>query len=75
MFEKDEQVFHSSNKYCICGKLFDFGDDKVRDHCNITGKYRGPANWSCINLELTKKVPVIFHNLRGYESFNYRQDR
>ena len=38
MFEKDEQVFQSSNKYCIYDKLFDFGDDKVRDHCNITGK-------------------------------------
>ena len=27
------------------------------------------ARWSCnINLQLTKKVPVISHNLRGYVS-------
>ena len=53
----------------ICEKLFDVGDDKVRDHCHITGKYRGPAHWSCnINLKLSRKIPVIFHNLRGYDS-------
>ena len=53
----------------ICHKLFDVGDDKVRDDCRITGKYRGAAHWSCsINLKLSKKIPVIFHNLRGYGS-------
>ena len=44
-------------------------DQKVRDHCHISGKYRGASHWSCnINLKLSKKVPVIFHNLRGYDS-------
>ena len=45
------------------------GDDKVRDHCHITGKDRGAVHWSCnISLKLTKKIPVIFNNLRGYDS-------
>ena len=67
MSEKDEQRFRSSNKYWICDKLLDVGDNKVKDHRDITGKYRGSAHWSCnIKFKLTKKVPVILHNLRGY---------
>ena len=68
MSEEEEQ-FQSSNTCWICEKLIDDDDEKVRDHCHITGKFRGTAHWSCsINLQLTKKVPVIFHNLRGYDS-------
>ena len=45
------------------------GDNKVRNHCHVTGKYIGSAHCSCnINLSLTKKIPVISHNLRGYDS-------
>ena len=29
--EKDEQIFQSSNKCWICDKLFDIGDNKVRE--------------------------------------------
>ena len=44
----------------------------VRDHCHITGKYRGSAHKYC-NLKLRidpekLKIPVIFHNLQGYDS-------
>ena len=68
MIEEEEQ-FRSSNICWICEKLIDDDDEKVRDHCHVTSKFRGAAHWSCnINLPLTKKVPVIFHNLRGYDS-------
>ena len=44
-------------------------DEKRRDHCHVNGKFRGAAHWSCnINLQLTKKVPVTFQNLRGQDS-------
>ena len=69
MSAEDEEKIQLSNICCICNKLFNVEDDKVRDHCHITGKYRGSAHWSCnINLKLSKKVPAMFHNLRGDDS-------
>ena len=69
MSEEEEHLFQQSNSCWICKKLIDNDEEKVRDHCHVTGKFRGRANWNCnINLQLTKKVPVIFHNLRGYDS-------
>ena len=41
----------------------------MRNHCHVTDRFRGAAHWNCnINFQLTKNVPVIFHNLRGYNS-------
>ena len=69
MSEKEEEQFQSSNICWISEKLIDDNDEKVRDHCHVTGKFRGAHHWSCnINLQLTKGVPVIFRNLRGYDS-------
>ena len=44
----------------------------VRDHCHITGIYRGSAHKNCnLKLQISAekiKITVIFHNLRGYDS-------
>ena len=41
----------------------------MRDHCHVTGKFRGEAHWDCnTNFQLTENVPVIFCNFRGYDS-------
>ena len=69
MSVEDEKRFQSSNKCWMCNKLFAAEDNRVGDHDHITGKYRGSAYWSSdFNLKLTKKVLVIFHNLKGYDS-------
>ena len=66
---EDEHFFQQSSSCWICKKLIDNDDGKVRDHCHVTRKFRGAAHWNCnINLQLTKKVPVTFHNLRGCDS-------
>ena len=66
--EEEEHLLQQSNSCRICKILVDNDEEKVRDHCHITGKFRGPVHWNCNNLKLTKNVPVIFHNLRGYDS-------
>ena len=70
MSEEEEHLFQQSNSCWICETLFDNDDEKVRDHCHVTGKFRGAAHWSFnINLQLTKKSSYIFHHLmRGYDS-------
>ena len=46
-------------------------DDRVRDHCHITGTYRGAAHSACnLNYRITPKswkLPVVIHNLKGYD--------
>ena len=69
MTKEEEHLLQQSNSCWICKKLINNDEDKVRDHCHVTSKFRGAAHKDCnINFQLTKKVPVIFHNLRGYDS-------
>ena len=64
---KEEKEFHKAELCHICKKQLD--DDRVRDHCHFTGQYRGAAHNSC-NLQCRKPMilPVIFHNLQGYDA-------
>ena len=45
--EEEKEQFQSSNTCWNWEKLVDDGDEKVRDHCHVAGKFRGAAHWSC----------------------------
>ena len=65
---KQEQISFDKAETCyICKK--ELLTDKVRDHCHFTGQYRGAVQNSC-NLQCRKPMilPVIFHNLQGYDA-------
>ncbi len=80
MTEADKNSFSKSKKCYACES--EFGTFRVsersgereeitkcRDHCHITGKYRGAACDKC-NLRMIVPffVPILFHNLEGYDS-------
>ena len=70
----EEKKDYDDQKVCyICKKEFDDNDNdkkqqKVRDHCHYTGKYRGAAHNICnLRYKIPKEIPVVFHNGSTYD--------
>jgi hypothetical protein len=64
----DSLKFEKEEKCHFCSKEFTEDDIKVRDHCHITGKFRGAAHLSCnLKVRTSLKIPVFFHNGSGYD--------
>ena len=78
IFGPDElKQFNDATKCWICNEEFDDKVDekgyrkneKVKDHCHYTGRFRGAAHNSCnLKYKKPKFIPVVFHNLSGYDS-------
>ena len=68
MIDEDEEDFKNNNICQFCEK--EILSDKVRDHCHLTGKYRGPSHSKC-NIKVTQKqsnfIPFLFHNFSNYD--------
>ena len=65
MTETDEGHYINTWECWICQQTI--CNDKVRDHCHITGKFRGVAHKKCnLLLKIPKTLPAIFPNLEGY---------
>jgi hypothetical protein len=65
--DKDKVAYNNATDCHICEK--ELNGDKVWDHCHITGKYRGAAHNECnLKYKIPRQIPVVFHNLRGYDS-------
>uniref|UniRef100_UPI003D0B846D hypothetical protein n=1 Tax=Sulfurimonas sp. TaxID=2022749 RepID=UPI003D0B846D len=67
MTKEDEDNFKNTINCYYCDK--ELGNDRVRDHDHLTGKYRGASHSNC-NLQAWKCnfVPIFFHNLSGYDA-------
>ena len=57
MTDEDGLNLKKANECHICNKKCINKDIIVRDHCHITGKYRGSAHQDCnLNFQLTDKI-------------------
>ena len=67
--EREKERYNEETRCWICKGEFDENEEKVKDHCHYTGRYRGAAHNEC-NLKYRNPnfTPVIFHNLSGYDS-------
>ena len=69
MNEEDWETHKAATRCYLCKGAFNKKNCKVRDHDHRTGKYRGPCHNNCnINYFTNRYLPIVFHNLRGYDS-------
>ena len=75
MTKENNENFKISNKCWICDNDYIDTDVRERDHCHITGTYGDSAHRDCnINLRFNHKIPVVFHNLKNYNSHFIMQE-
>jgi hypothetical protein len=69
MSNEDKKKFNNAFCCSICNEMFKPDDKKCRDHDHRTGQFRGATHNKCnINYFTNRYLPVVFHNLRGYDS-------
>ena len=78
MTKDDLDAFEKATECYICNKQYTSDDIRVRYHCPITHKFKGSVHTECekkLTINPNKiKIPVIFHNLRGYDSHFIMQE-
>ena len=72
MTKERNENFKYSTKCSICDNYYVDNNVKKRDHCHITGKYRGSTHRDCNNnLKLNHKIPIVVHNLKELRFSSY----
>ena len=68
MSDNDWEIFINSTMCHICGKEVKEEDLRVRDHEHHSGRFRGLAHADCnLRFKKTKRIPIVFHNLKNYD--------
>jgi hypothetical protein len=66
---QEEEAYQEATECYFCKGSFTKEDYKVRDHCHVTGQFRGPSHNSCnLNAKHPNFIPILMHNLSGYDS-------
>lgn len=66
---EEEEEFQTALFCHIRELLFQEGDERVRNHSHLTGKFRSATHKGCnLNSKDWQAIPVIFHNLSGYDA-------
>ena len=75
MVKADDDDLEKSNKYGICDNIYGEVNVKVTYHCHTTRKYRDSARRDCnFSIKLNHKIPIVFHNLKNYDSHLIMQE-
>ena len=73
MTMEDQNNYQNLQDCWICNEKLD--KDKLIDHFHIIGKYRRAAHSQCdLKLKIPKKLPIIFHNLEGYDGHIFSKE-
>ena len=68
---EEEEEFKKATKCHICNEEYNEKSEIVRNHCQISGRFRGSSHKECdcwMRFDPNNMtIPVIFHNLRGYD--------
>ena len=68
MTMRDKLVYDNSTLCHICNE--ELGNDKVRDHCHLSGKFKGAVHDGCNpKYKVLKFFPVVFHNCSSYDCY------
>ena len=68
MTTEDWNNYQNSQNCWICNEKII--KDKIRDHCHITCKFKGPAHKEYnLKLRIPGQLPIIFHKLQEYDGY------
>ena len=67
MTMQDKMAYVNSTLCHVCNE--ELGEDRVCDHCQLSGKFRGAPHEVCNQkYKVPKFFQVVFHNLSSYDS-------
>ena len=70
MTKKDEELYKNINincRFCEKEKI----SHKIRNHCHLTGKYKGPAHNTCYLNVTQEQINFILFVIHNFSNFDY----